>query len=82
MSAMLIDDDRLFPAESCGRRVARALYAEVRHLPIVSPHGHTQAAWFASNGPFPDPATLFVQASACSTARAFPWTIWESVSRW
>jgi glucuronate isomerase len=27
----------------------------------LSPHGHTQAAWFASNGPFPDPATLFVQ---------------------
>jgi glucuronate isomerase len=61
MSAMLIDDDRLFPAETSARKVARALYAEVRNLPIVSPHGHTQAAWFAQNGPFPDPATLFVQ---------------------
>ncbi len=61
MSAMLIDDDRLFPAETCARRVARALYAEVRNLPIVSPHGHTHAAWFANNEPFPDPATLFVQ---------------------
>ena len=30
-------------------------------LPIVSPHGHTQAAWFAKNEPFPDPARLFVQ---------------------
>jgi glucuronate isomerase len=30
-------------------------------LPIVSPHGHTQAAWFAKNEPFPDPAKLFVQ---------------------
>ncbi len=30
-------------------------------LPIVSPHGHTQAAWFARNEPFPDPAKLFVQ---------------------
>jgi glucuronate isomerase len=27
----------------------------------VSPHGHTQAAWFARNEPFPDPAKLFVQ---------------------
>jgi glucuronate isomerase len=27
----------------------------------VSPHGHTQAAWFARNAPFPDPAKLFVQ---------------------
>ncbi|HTW62893.1 MAG TPA: glucuronate isomerase [Terracidiphilus sp.] len=61
MSAMLIDEDRLFPAETSARKVARALYAEVRNLPIVSPHGHTQAAWFATNGPFPDPATLFVQ---------------------
>ncbi len=30
-------------------------------LPIISPHGHTQAAWFAKNEPFPDPAKLFVQ---------------------
>jgi glucuronate isomerase len=30
-------------------------------LPIVSPHGHTEAAWFASNRPFPDAAQLFVQ---------------------
>ena len=30
-------------------------------LPIVSPHGHTQAGWFARNEPFPDPVTLFVQ---------------------
>jgi glucuronate isomerase len=61
MSAMLIDEDRLFPAETSARKVARALYAHVHSLPIVSPHGHTQAGWFAANGPFPDPATLFVQ---------------------
>jgi len=58
---MLLDDDRLFPAEPGARKVARALYESVRNLPIVSPHGHTQAAWFATNAPFPDPATLFVQ---------------------
>ena len=58
---MLLDDDRLFPAEPSARKVAQALYREVRDLPIVSPHGHTQAAWFASNTPFPDPAALFVQ---------------------
>jgi glucuronate isomerase len=58
---MLIDDDRLFPSEPSARKIARAIYQEVRDLPIVSPHGHTQAAWFASNAPFPDPATLFVQ---------------------
>jgi len=58
---MLLNEDRLFPSESSALNVARSLYAHIRNLPIVSPHGHTQAAWFASNDPFPDPATLFVQ---------------------
>jgi glucuronate isomerase len=53
--------DRLFPAEAGTRKIARALYAHVKGLPIVSPHGHTKAAWFAKNEPFPDPAKLFVQ---------------------
>jgi glucuronate isomerase len=58
---MLIHPDRLFPAEPGTRKIARTLYEQVRTLPIVSPHGHTQAAWFAANEPFPDPAQLFVQ---------------------
>ncbi|MGA8153717.1 MAG: glucuronate isomerase [Terriglobales bacterium] len=58
---MLIHQDRLFPAEVSTRKIAKALYEQVRTLPIVSPHGHTQAAWFARNEPFPDPAKLFVQ---------------------
>ncbi len=61
MKAMLIDPDRLFPAESSVRKIARSLYERVRDLPLISPHGHTQAGWFARNEPFPDPATLFVQ---------------------
>jgi glucuronate isomerase len=58
---MLLHEDRLFPADGAARKVARALYEKVHNLPIISPHGHTQARWFASNEPFPDPATLFVQ---------------------
>jgi glucuronate isomerase len=58
---MLIHPDRLFPAEPTVRQIARTLYERVRALPIVSPHGHTQASWFAANQPFPDPATLLVQ---------------------
>lgn len=58
---MLLHEDRLFPADPTTRKVARELYQSVRSLPIVSPHGHTQAGWFADNQPFPDPATLFVQ---------------------
>jgi glucuronate isomerase len=53
--------DRLFPAEAVTRDLARKLYASVRNLPIVSPHGHTQAEWFAQNQPFSNPAKLFVQ---------------------
>ena len=58
---MLLHDDRLFPAEPTTRAIARQLYATVRDLPIISPHGHTQAGWFATNEPFPDPAKLFIQ---------------------
>lgn len=58
---MLIHEDRLFPAEPGTRTIAKMLYDQVRALPLISPHGHTQAAWFAKNEPFPDPATLFVQ---------------------
>jgi len=58
---MLIHEDRLFPAEPGTRTIAQALYAHIKALPIISPHGHTQAGWFARNEPFPDPATLFVQ---------------------
>jgi glucuronate isomerase len=58
---MLIHEDRLFPSEPSARKIAKALYAQVQNLPIVSPHGHTQASWFAKNEPFSDPATLFVQ---------------------
>jgi glucuronate isomerase len=58
---MLIHPDRLFPVEPNTRKIAKTLYESVRTLPIVSPHGHTRAEWFARNEPFPDPATLLVQ---------------------
>ncbi len=57
----LLHDDRLFPADPDTRTIARRLYNTVRDLPIISPHGHTQASWFARNDPFPDPAKLLVQ---------------------
>jgi glucuronate isomerase len=58
---MLIHPDRLLPAEPGTRKIARALYESVQSSPIISPHGHTQAVWFARNEPFSDPATLLVQ---------------------
>ena len=52
--------DRLFPAEPTTRAIARRLHAEVRALPIISPHGHTDPRWFAANEPFSDPAALLI----------------------
>jgi glucuronate isomerase len=59
-TARLLDPDRLLPAGGPERAIARALYDEVRELPIVSPHGHTDPRWFAEDAPFRDPAQLFV----------------------
>lgn len=39
---------------------AGRLYEAIRSLPIVSPHGHCEPAWFAEDNPFPDPAALLV----------------------
>lgn len=58
---MLLHDDRLFPADPVTRGIARRLYATIRDLPIISPHGHTDPRWFAEDQPFPDPATLLVK---------------------
>ena len=57
---MALDPDRLFPIEPAPRQFARDLYDTVSHLPIISPHGHTDPRWFAENGHFVDPAQLFV----------------------
>lgn len=57
----MLHEDRLFPAEPAMRAIARRLYESIKALPIISPHGHTDAAWFAQNQPFPNPAKLLVQ---------------------
>ena len=47
-----LHEDRLFPAEPGIRALACELYADVADLPIISPHGHTDPAWFAHDEPF------------------------------
>ncbi len=56
----LLHPDRLFPTDPASRDLARALYSDVHGLPIISPHGHTDPAWYATDAAFPDPARLFV----------------------
>ena len=57
----MLNEMRLFPVEGAARAVAAKLYAQVKHHPIISPHGHTDPQWFAENKPFPNPAALFIQ---------------------
>jgi glucuronate isomerase len=54
-------EDRLFPADPATRKLARALYATICDLPIISPHGHTDPRWFAENEAFTNPTALFIQ---------------------
>ena len=56
----LVAQNLLFPADPASRSVARDLYAGIKDLPIVSPHGHTDPSWYAENKPFPDPAQLLI----------------------
>ncbi len=57
---LTLHPDRLLPADSATRDAARTLYQSIAGLPIVSPHGHTDPAWFADNAPFADPSSLFI----------------------
>jgi glucuronate isomerase len=52
--------DLLFPADPDERRIARELYERVRSLPLISPHGHVEAALLAEDRAFPDPARLVI----------------------
>jgi len=52
--------DRLFPADPAVRAIARRLYGAVQNLPIISPHGHTDPAWFADNEPFGNATELLL----------------------
>jgi len=57
---LTLDPDRLFPADPRTREIARALYAGVASRPIVSPHGHTDPAWFATDAPWSNATELLL----------------------
>ena len=59
MAALKLHPDRLFPAGTGTRNVARRLYSTIERLPIVSPHGHTDPRWFADDEPWSDASALF-----------------------
>ena len=49
MTRLTLHPDRLFPPDETTRAIARRLHNAVRDLPLISPHGHTDPAWFALN---------------------------------
>jgi glucuronate isomerase len=61
MPELRLHPDRLLPAEPGTRDIARRLYAAVRELPIISPHGHVDPKMLLADAPFADPASLFIQ---------------------
>ena len=52
--------DRLFASDPAQRDIARALYRTVADLPIVSPHGHTDPHWFATDAPWRNATDLLL----------------------
>lgn len=59
-TALSLHPDRLFSSDPAQRQMARTLYETVKDLPIISPHGHTDPSWFATNAPFANPAELLI----------------------
>jgi len=53
--------DRLFSSDENVIAVARQLYADIKDLPIVSPHGHTDPSWFAENKNFSNATEMFIK---------------------
>lgn len=57
---LILNEDRLFPVEPGVRAVARRLYGLVKDLPIISPHGHTDPEWFATDANFDNATELLL----------------------
>lgn len=57
---LTLHPDRLFPAEETQRALARELYEPIADLPIISPHGHTDPRWFATDANFTNPTELLL----------------------
>lgn len=60
MPKIALDPDRLFPVDPSTRAIARSLYAEIASLPIISPHGHTDPSWFATDAAWENATELLL----------------------
>lgn len=60
MPNLELHPDRLLPVDPDTRAIARQLYGTIKDLPIISPHGHTDPEWFATNANFGNAAELLL----------------------
>ncbi|HEX7104323.1 MAG TPA: glucuronate isomerase, partial [Acidothermaceae bacterium] len=60
MRQLILDDDRIFPAEPKTRAIARQIFTEIERRPLISMHGHVDATVLAKDEPFANPAQLLV----------------------
>ncbi|AXK43305.1 glucuronate isomerase [Erythrobacter aureus] len=60
VNPLVLHPDRLFPVDPTIRNIARSLYANVIDLPIVSPHGHTDPEWWATDNSFGNATELLL----------------------
>jgi len=56
----MLNPNRFFDPEPGVRQIAGELYAAVKDLPLISPHGHVGPRILAENMPFPDPVEMFI----------------------
>ena len=49
MAHLELNPDRVLPSDPTVRPLAREIYASVKDLPIISPHGHVPAQWLADD---------------------------------
>ena len=58
--SLTLHPDRLFPADSAIRDITKRLYQSVADLPIISPHGHTDPEWWATDSHFGNATELLL----------------------
>lgn len=57
----MFSDNVLMPIDKSTRDIALEIYNHIKDLPIVSPHGHTDPAWFDENKSFENPVELLIK---------------------
>lgn len=61
MTELTMNPDRLLGTEEKAIEVARRLYEDIKNLPIISPHGHTDPSWFNENDNFKNATDLLIR---------------------